>query len=48
MTLEEMTEAMGRGWGDQDSRVAMTLEMERAGIKIKCDPERIKKVLDSE
>ncbi|HXE17724.1 MAG TPA: NAD(P)-dependent oxidoreductase [Stellaceae bacterium] len=48
MTLEEMTEAMGRGWGEKDSRIAMTLETERAGIKIKCDPDAVKKVLDSE
>lgn len=45
MTLEEMTEALGRDWGDRDSRVAMILELERAGIKIAVDPERIKKVL---
>jgi 3-hydroxyisobutyrate dehydrogenase len=48
LTLEEMTEAMGRGWGNLDSRVAMTLETERAGIEIKCDPAAIKKVLDTE
>jgi 3-hydroxyisobutyrate dehydrogenase len=48
LTLEEMTEAMGRGWGDRDSRIAMTLQTERAGIEIKVDPERIKKVLDTE
>jgi 3-hydroxyisobutyrate dehydrogenase len=48
LTLEEMTEAMGRGWGERDSRVAMTLETERAGIEIKVDPEKIKEVLDSE
>jgi len=48
LTLEEMTEAMGRGWGERDSRVAMTLETERAGVAIKVDPERIRKVLDTE
>lgn len=48
LTLEEMTEAMGRGWGNLDSRVAMTLETERAGIEIKVDPAAIKKVLDTE
>ena len=42
LTLEEMTEAMGRGWGNRDSRVAMTLELERAGVQIAVDPERIK------
>jgi 3-hydroxyisobutyrate dehydrogenase len=48
LTLEEMTEALGRGWGERDSRIAMTLETERAGIEIKVDPERIKRVLDTE
>jgi 3-hydroxyisobutyrate dehydrogenase len=48
LALEEMTEALGRGWGERDSRIAMTLETERAGIEIKVDPERIKKVLDTE
>ncbi len=48
LTLEEMTEAMGRGWGERDSRVAMTLELERVGIEIKLDPARIKHVLDTE
>jgi 3-hydroxyisobutyrate dehydrogenase len=42
LTLEEMTEAMGRGWGNRDSRVAMTLETERAGVKIAVEPDRIK------
>jgi 3-hydroxyisobutyrate dehydrogenase len=48
LTLEEMTEAMGRGWGERDSRIAMTLETERAGIEIKVDPDKIKKILDTE
>lgn len=48
LTLEEMTEAMGRGWGERDSRIAMTVETERAGIDIKVDPEQIKNVLDTE
>lgn len=46
MTLEEMTEAMGRGWGDRDSRSAMLLETERAGVTVKVDPEAIKAVLN--
>ena len=47
MTLEEMTEAMGRGWGDRDSRSMMLLEQERANIKIAVDPERIRAVIDT-
>jgi 3-hydroxyisobutyrate dehydrogenase len=35
MALEEMTEAMNRGWGTMDSRVAMRLQQERAGVEIK-------------
>ncbi len=36
-----MTEAMNRGWGARDSRVAMLLQEERAGVEIKVDEERI-------
>ncbi len=35
MALEELTEAMNRGWGGQDSRAAMKLQIERAGVEIK-------------
>jgi 3-hydroxyisobutyrate dehydrogenase-like beta-hydroxyacid dehydrogenase len=41
LTLAEMTEAMNRGWGARDSRVAMLLQEERAGVEIKVDEERI-------
>ncbi|HEX9820545.1 MAG TPA: NAD(P)-dependent oxidoreductase [Methylomirabilota bacterium] len=46
ITLEEMTEAMNRGWGDRDSRVAMLLQEERAGVEIKVPPAAIREVLD--
>jgi 3-hydroxyisobutyrate dehydrogenase len=46
ITLEEMTEAMNRGWADRDSRVAMLLQQERAGVEIKVPPAAIKEVLD--
>lgn len=32
ITLEEMTEALNRGWEGRDSRVAMMLQIERAGL----------------
>jgi 3-hydroxyisobutyrate dehydrogenase len=35
LALEELTEAMNRGWGARDSRVAMVLQQERAGVQIK-------------
>jgi 3-hydroxyisobutyrate dehydrogenase-like beta-hydroxyacid dehydrogenase len=48
MTLEEMSEAMNRGWADRDSRVAMLLQEERAGVEIKVPPAALKEVLDQD
>jgi 3-hydroxyisobutyrate dehydrogenase len=42
LTLEEMTEARGRGWDERDSRAAMLLQQERAGVKIAVEPERLR------
>jgi 3-hydroxyisobutyrate dehydrogenase len=41
LTLEEMTEALNRGWAERDSRSAMLLQQERAGVKIAVDAERL-------
>lgn len=41
LTLEEMTEAMNRGWAERNSRVAMLLQQERAGVEIKVDEGRL-------
>jgi 3-hydroxyisobutyrate dehydrogenase-like beta-hydroxyacid dehydrogenase len=46
LTLEEMTEALNRGWAERDSRVAMLLQEERAGVEIKVPESAIKEVLD--
>jgi len=48
LTLEEMTEALNRGWGPRDSRVAMLLQEERAGVHIAVPPEKIREVLDQD
>jgi 3-hydroxyisobutyrate dehydrogenase-like beta-hydroxyacid dehydrogenase len=45
LTLEEMNEALNRGWGHRDSRVTMTLQSERAGVTMGCDPAAIKAIL---
>jgi 3-hydroxyisobutyrate dehydrogenase len=45
-TLEEMTEALNRGWTERDSRVAMLLQEERAGVDIKVPRAAIREVLD--
>ena len=41
MALEELTEAMNRGWGGMDSRVAMRLQQERAGVEIKVPADEV-------
>jgi 3-hydroxyisobutyrate dehydrogenase len=46
LALEEMTEAMNRGWGERDSRVAMLLQQERSGVQIKVDKDRLREFLD--
>jgi len=48
LTLEEMTEALNRGWAQRDSRVAMLLQEERAGVRIAVPPAAIREVLDKE
>jgi 3-hydroxyisobutyrate dehydrogenase len=45
MALEEMTEAMNRGWAGRDSRVAMLLQKERAGVEIEVSAEAIEALL---
>lgn len=48
LALAELTEALNRGWGDRDSRVAMLLQQERAGVEIKVNPEELRNALDIE
>lgn len=48
LTLEEMTEALGRGWATRDSRSSMILQAERAGVTLAVDPEDIRAVLREE
>ena len=45
MTLEEMTEALNRGWAGRDSRVAMLLQQESAGVSIQVDPAKLKEAV---
>ncbi|HEX4894047.1 MAG TPA: NAD(P)-dependent oxidoreductase, partial [Hyphomicrobiaceae bacterium] len=48
MALAEMTEAMNRGWGNRDSRSPMLIQIERAGVKIEVDREKIKQALEED
>jgi 3-hydroxyisobutyrate dehydrogenase len=47
MALEELTEAMNRGWAQRDSRVGGLLQVERAKLPpLAVDPAKIQAVLD--
>ena len=48
LALAEMTEAINRGWGDRDSRVAMILQEERAGVQVNTTAEAIQQALEEE
>ena len=48
LTLEEMTEALGRGWADRDSRVTMLLQEERADVAIAVPRDEIRAVIDAD
>ena len=48
LALQELTEAMNRGWGGRDSRVAMLLQEERAGVEVRVDEEVLRRALEEE
>jgi len=45
LALDELTTALNRGWAERDSRAAMLLQEERAGVTIAVDPDRIREVI---
>jgi len=48
MVLEEMTEALNRGWADRDSRSPMLLQEERAGVQVRADEAAIARALEND
>ena len=46
LTLQEMTEAMNRGWGGRDSRSTMLLQEERAGVEVRISQGRVQDILE--
>ncbi len=46
LALEELTEALNRGWGARDSRVAMLLQEERAGVSIAIPEDQLGEIED--
>jgi 3-hydroxyisobutyrate dehydrogenase len=45
LALDELTEALNRGWAGRDSRVAMLLQLERAGVEIAVAADRLREAL---
>jgi len=48
LALEEITEALGRGWGARDSSSFMLLQTERAGVEMKASPDPLRQTLDAD
>ena len=48
LALEEMTEALARGWSERDSRCVMLLQQERAGTSIAVEAGRLRGLLTTE
>ena len=48
LALSELTEAINRGWGNRDSRVAMLLQEERAGVEVRVAEEVLRAALEEE
>ena len=48
LTLAELTEARNRGWDERDSRSAMLLQSERAGVEIEVPQEVIDAAFEKE
>ncbi len=47
LTLAEMTEAIVKGMGDKDSRAYLQLQLQRSGVTIAVDPERLRHAVES-
>lgn len=46
LALQELIEAVARGWGGRDSRSAMLLQEERAGVEVRVDQARLDEIQD--
>jgi 3-hydroxyisobutyrate dehydrogenase-like beta-hydroxyacid dehydrogenase len=42
IAMQDMTEAMQRGWGERDARISMTLQEERAGVSVRVPPDQLR------
>ena len=48
LVLEEITEALNRGWGDKDSSSFMLLQNGRAGVTFSVPPEELRAVVEAD
>ena len=48
LTEAELSEALNRGWAERDSRVAMLLQTERAGVDIEVPADRVEAAFDAD
>ena len=48
LACEELTEAMGRGWGEQNASVAGRVQSERAALDIALSDEEVRAVRESQ
>ena len=48
LTLAELTEALNKGWDQRDSRAAMLLQEDRAGVEVRVPRDVIEEVLQAE
>jgi 3-hydroxyisobutyrate dehydrogenase-like beta-hydroxyacid dehydrogenase len=48
LALADLTEALNRGWGERDSRVAMVLQEERAGVQVRVEETRLRETIERE
>ena len=46
--LQEMTEAMNRGWEGRDSRTVLLLQEERAGVDMRVPQDRVNQILEDD
>lgn len=48
LALADMTEALNAGWGEKDSRSAMKIQTQRAGVEIRVPREQLRTLQDKE
>jgi len=48
LALADMTEALNAGWGEKDSRSAMKIQTQRAGVEIRVPREQLRSLQDKE